>query len=98
MSKFEETLKQVQEELANLGKQEGVSTDTLEKITALNGKVNELGTQHQELAKEHSNLKDLYIKNVSGYGTAKVPDDDMGGKQPRTMEQIAQDIIAKEKK
>lgn len=98
MSKFEETLKGVQDELTNLGKQEGISTDTLEKITALSSKVNELGTQHQDLVNSHTELKDLYIKNVSGFGTPKVPDDETGGKQPRSMEQIALDIIAKEKK
>lgn len=98
MTKFEETLKKVQDELIALGKQEGISTDTLDKITALNSKVNELGTQHQDLVEKHSNLKDLYIKNVSNFGTSKLPEDETGGKTPRTMEEIAKDILANEKK
>lgn len=98
MTKFEETLKKVQDELVALGTQEGISTDTLEKITALNNEVKELGTQHQDLVEKHSNLKDLYIRNVSNFGTPKLPEDETGGKAPRTMEEIAKDILANEKK
>lgn len=98
MSKFDETLKEVRECIKTLMTKEGIEDTELEILTKLNGRVDELGKQNQELVESHSKMKDKYIESVLNYGSSKKPDDIDGGENPRSMEDIMNDVVSKRKK
>lgn len=95
MSKFDETLKKVCEEVKNLMTEENISDEKLEKLTGLNNDLKELGTQHQELTDKYATMKDKYIESITNFGTSKKPDE-IGG-SPKSFEEIASEVLAQEK-
>lgn len=94
MTKFEETLKKVQESIKTLMTEENISDEKLEKLTELNTQVKELDQQHQGLVESYVKVRDKYIENITQTGTTQKPDEVEGG-QPRTFEQIASEVLAK---
>lgn len=94
MSKFDETLKEVKEAIKTLMTKENIEDSEIETLTKLNGQVDELGRQNQELVEKHSKMKDKYIEGVLNFGTSKKPDEIDGG-SPRSMEDIMKDVISK---
>lgn len=95
MAKFDETLKEVKQEIATLMTKEGVSDKDLEDLTSLTQRVDELGKQHQELVESHAKMKDKYIEAVVSYGTKTPPKDDVDSGKEKTFEEIAQEHLAK---
>lgn len=94
MTKFGEALQKVQETIKTLMTEENISDEKLEKLTELNTQVKELDQQHQGLEESYAKVRDKYIESITQYGTAKKPEE-VEGSQPRTIEQIAQDVLAK---
>ena len=94
MSKFDETLKEVKETIKTLMTKENIEDSEIETLTKLNGQVDELGKQNQELVEKHSKMKDKYIEGVLNFGTSKKPDEIDGG-SPRSMEDIMKDVLSK---
>lgn len=94
MSKFDETLKSVKETIKTLLTRDGIEDSEIETLTTLNGQVDELGKQNQELVEKHSKMKDKYIEGVLNFGTKTKPDEVDGG-NPRSMEDIMNDVISK---
>lgn len=95
MTKFGEALQKVQETIKGLMTEDGISDEKLEKLTELNTQVKELDQQHQGLEESYAKVRDKYIESITQFGTTKKPDEDDGSGQPRTFEQIAQDVLAK---
>ena len=95
MTKFGEALQKVQETIKTLMTEENISDEKLEKLTELNTQVKELDQQHQGLEESYAKVRDKYIESITQYGTTKKPDEVDGGSQPRTMEQIASEVLAK---
>ena len=93
MAKFGETLKLVQDGLKKLMTEEGISDERLEELTELNAQVTELDKQHQGLEENYAKVRDKYIQSITEYGTSKKPDEVDG--QPRTLEEIAAEVLAK---
>lgn len=91
---FKDTLNEVKESIKTMMTKDGITDQELETLTKLNSQVDDLAKQHQELDESHSKMKDKYIEAITGFGTTKKPDEVDGG-QPRTFEQIAQDVLAK---
>lgn len=95
--KFDEILKGVKDNLKNLMTKEGVDDTQLEDYTQLMQQVDDLGKQHQELVENHSKMKDKYIEAVVNYGTKTTPKDDVENDKPKTFEEIASEVLSKEK-
>ena len=91
---FKDTLAQVKESIKTMMTEKDISDEKLNALTSLNAQVDDLAKQHQDLEESHSKMKDKYIDAITNYGTTKKPDEVDGG-QPRTFEQIAQDVLAK---
>ena len=91
---FKDTLVAVKESIKTMMTEKDISDEKLNALTQLNAQVDDLAKQHQELEESHSSMKDKYIEAITTYGTTKKPDEVDGG-QPRTFEQIAQDVLAK---
>lgn len=96
MTKFEETLQKVQESIKNLMSEDGISDEKLDKLTELNTQVKELDQQHQGLVESYVKVRDKYIENITQTGSTKKPEEEDGSSQPRTFEQIAQEVLAKQ--
>ena len=90
---FKDTLAQVKESIKTMMTEKDISDEKLNALTSLNAQVDDLAKQHQELEESHSSMKDKYIEAITTYGTTKKPDEVEGG-QPRTFEQIAQEVLA----
>lgn len=90
---FKDTLAQVKESIKTMMTEKDISDEKLNALTSLNAQVDDLAKQHQELEESHSSMKDKYIEAITTYGTTKKPDEVDGG-QPRTFEQIAQEVLA----
>lgn len=91
---FEETMKKVKDSLKDIMTKDGINDKELEKFTELNSQVDELDKSHKELVESHSKMKDKYIDAITNYGTKQTPEE-VGG-SPRSMEDIAKDILAKD--
>lgn len=72
------------------------STEQIEAIDSLKKKVDDIESSHNELVEEHKKMKDLYIKNVVNYGSADKPKDE--NSTPKTLEEIAKEVLANENK
>ena len=97
MKNFEDLLNAVNTSLNSMVSSES-TTEQIEKVNSIKTQLEELQKSHNNLVEEHSKIKDLYIESVKNYGTAVAGSNEIGQKQPRTLEQIAQEILNKEKK
>ena len=95
MTKFEETLKKVQGSIKELMTEKDISDEKLEKLTELNAQVKELDQQHQGLVESYVKVRDKYIENITQTGSTKKPEEVEGAGQPRTLEEIATEVLAK---
>ena len=95
MTKFEEALKKVQDSIKELMTEKDISDEKLEKLTELNAQVKELDQQHQGLVESYVKVRDKYIENITQTGSTKKPEEVDGSEQPRTLEQIASEVLAK---
>lgn len=94
MTKFEETLQKVSNQVKEMMTEKDISDERLEKLTGLNNDLKELGTQHQEVADKCSQYRDKYIESITNFGTAKKPQDEDSGAE-KTFEQVASEVIAR---
>lgn len=96
MPTFAETLNVVKEHLKTLMTKENISDKELDDLATLNGQVDELGRQHQELVDSNSKMKDKYIEAITHYGTTTQPKEEQ--QSGKTFEEIAREIVARDSK
>lgn len=72
------------------------STEQVKAYGELKEEVEKLGQSHEELVKEHSELKDLYIQSVKNYGTSDKPVNEPN--KGTTFEEIMSDMENESKK
>lgn len=98
MSKFEEMLASIRNEITSMLKPE-MEEKQIQEIKGISDKVEELGKAHQELADENLRLKDAYIKSIQTTGSKEKPDenDHSGEPKPKSLLELAQELKAKEK-
>lgn len=90
MTKFEEIVKQIKDELkANL------SADNTEVITKLDKKVDELVESHSAIQKKLNETQELYINQMKEVGF-KTPQDDSNNKQEPKTDEEAWDMLLEE--
>ena len=94
MEKFEELIEALKDSLKKQITTES-TTDQIASINALEKQVDDLSASHQILVDEHKKMKDLYIQNVVNYGSAEKPKDQ---NTPRSLEEIAREVLAKKDK
>ena len=94
MPKFEELIEALKDSLKKQITTES-TTDQIASINALEKQVDDLSASHQTLVDEHKKMKELYIQNVVNYGSADKPKDQS---TPRTLEEIAREVLAKKDK
>lgn len=98
MPTFAETLNVVKEHIKTLMTKEEISDKELDDLATLNGQVDELGRQHQELVDSNSKMKDKYIEAITNYGTTNLPkDEEQNSGAEKTFEQCAKDVLGKGK-
>ncbi len=74
-----------------------LSTEQVKAYGDLVEDIDKVGDAHQELVKEHSELKDLYIKSVKNYGTSDKPQNENDNKG-KSFEEIMSEIGKESKK
>ena len=96
MEKFEELAEQMKASIDKL-----ITTDMpqeqIAQMSALKDQVDGLKESHHKTEEEALKTKEKYIELVKGYGTSKAPEE-VGGGQPRSLEQIADAVIAQRAK
>ena len=74
-----------------------LSTEQVKAYGELVEDIDKVGESHQELVKEHSELKDLYIKSVKNYVTSEKPKNETEN-TGKSFEEIMSEIGKESKK
>lgn len=70
------------------------SVNDVAKFGDLKKSVDELQTDHDNMVKDYSQLKDRYIDAVKNYGTSTPPKDESSNDGEKTFEEIGKEIIS----
>lgn len=95
MENFEETLNKIKSDLNSLITSETKDED-IEKLKNLNNELDSINSKHKEVVNAYASMKDKYIESITKMGTTQVASE-TGEKKPRTLEEIAQEVISKRK-
>lgn len=74
------------------------SADDIKAVEDKEKALDEILTDVETLKKEKQEVTDLYIQASKNQGSKDAPSDDQKEKQPRSLEEIAQEVISKDKK
>lgn len=74
------------------------SADDIKAVEDKEKALDEILTDVETLKKEKQEVTDLYIQASKNQGSKDAPSDEQKEKQPRSLEEIAQEVISKDKK
>lgn len=74
------------------------SADDIKAVEDKEKVLDEILTDVETLKKEKQEVTDLYIQASKNQGSKDAPSDEQKEKQPRSLEEIAQEVISKDKK
>lgn len=72
--------------------------DQIKDVEAKEKELDEIANEFTEEVKRRQEVTDLYIQASKNQGSKDAPSDDQKKKQPRSLEEIAQEVISKDKK
>ena len=74
------------------------SADDIKRIDSLCSKLDEIESEANTTLKDKADITDMYIQAVKNQGSVEAPKEDNGEKTPRSLEEIAQEVVAKDNK
>lgn len=95
MSKFDEEMKKIREQIKSM-----IKTDTpseqIKELTSLDKSLEGIEASHKDVVKECAEMKDLYIESIKRQGTS-TQEDDVSSRKVMTLEEIAKEVIKQRK-
>lgn len=68
--------------------------EQIEALTGVIGDLDGLNTSHDQVVANYGALKDKYIASITNTGTAQKPEEEQKADTPKSLEEIAAEVVA----
>ena len=95
MAKINDLIANFKEKL-NEGLSKDSSAEDIKKVDGLKAQLDEIENEANITLKEKADVTEMYIKSMKNQGSEDKPKDE--NKEPRSLEEIAKDVVEQDKK